>query len=391
MIDGLGGLPNETGKTELEVANTPNLDQLMKKGVYGLMNSIKRGVIPGSDTSQLNILGYDPYEYYPGRGPLEALGAGMELKHGDIAFRANFGTVNERFEVIDRRAGRIDTETAHEIAKSIERIEIDGFEFIFKPTVQHRGVVIVRGDKTAVIGDTDPHKLGVPVLQPRITEENKEMVKAVNKYTAEVHRILRDHPLNKNREFPANIVLLRGAGEFREVESFENRHKIKGCCVAGAALYKGITRYIGMDVIERAEFTGTFETDLKLKAKVAKDALKEYDFVYLHVKATDNAGHDGDFQKKVRFIERIDRELIGELMDCKEVLVVTGDHSTPAVKREHSHEPVPFLIANVDARDYGARKFSEVECRKGELGIFEGKEVMQIVKAYMERTKKFGS
>ncbi len=391
LLDGVGGLPNESGKTELEAAKTPNMDNLMTRGVYGLLNSIGMGIVPGSDTSQLNMLGYDPHKYYPGRGPLEALGAGMKMEEGDVAYRANFATVDDKFTVIDRRAGRIDTKSAHELAKTIEEIEIDGFKFIFRATTQHRGVVIVRGKNTAITGDTDPHKTGKMVLQPEINENNKEMVKAINKYTAEVHRRLREHPINKNRELPANIVLLRGAGEYRRVPTFEERHGLKGCCIAGAALYKGITRFIGMEVPDIEGLTGTFETDLKKKAETAKKCLETHDFVYLHVKATDNAGHDGDFEKKVRFIERIDRELISNLMDSDAVIIITGDHSTPAIKKEHSHEPIPFLIANVPARNYGAKKFCEVECRKGELGIFDGDKVTQIVKAYMERVKKYGS
>ncbi|MEM0437977.1 MAG: phosphoglycerate mutase, partial [Candidatus Micrarchaeia archaeon] len=179
MIDGLGSLPAKGRKTELELAKTPNLDALARNGVCGLMHPIGVGIIPGSDTSQLNILGYPPEKFYPGRGPLEALGAGMHLEEGNVAFRANFATVDDRFVVVDRRAGRIATQDASGLAKSIASISIDGFEFAFKSTVEHRGVVVVRGKgTTGDVGDTDPHATGVPVRQPNITAQNAALVRA---------------------------------------------------------------------------------------------------------------------------------------------------------------------------------------------------------------------
>lgn len=390
MLDGIGGLPVKNGKTEWEITATPNLDKLARKGVYGLMYPIHMGVIPGSDTSQLNILGYPPYKFYPGRGPLEALGAEIEIQNNDIAFRANFATVDKKFNVIDRRAGRIGTREASKLAKCIEKIKIDGIEFIFKNTVEHRGAVIARGKGlSAEIEDTDPHATGVPIVQPRITTKNAKLVRAINKYTAKVHKLLQAHPINAKRRMPANALLLRGAGKMKNVEKFEKRFGMSACCIAGAALYKGITKYIGMDVIHVKGATGTYDSDLNAKAKTALRMLKKYEFVYLHVKALDNAGHDGSTAKRQYMIRKIDK-MVGKLMNEDAVIVITGDHSTPVCKRAHSFEPVPFIVSNVEARNYGLSKFCEVQARKGELGLFNGEHALRIAMAYAGRTRKYG-
>ncbi len=393
LIDGMGSLPVKDGKTEWELTRTPNLDRLMQKGVYGLMHPIGVGITPGSDTSQLNILGYPPEKYYPGRGPLEALGIGMELKEGDVAFRANFATVDRNMVVKDRRAGRISTPEAHGLAHEISDIRIDGFEFIFRASVEHRGAVIVRGkglgSNADGIGDTDPHKAGEKVIALDEKGKSARIAKAINKYTREVYRILSKSAVNRKRMLPANMLLLRGAGTFRKVDTFEKRFGMKACCIAGAALYKGIAHYLGMHVCLVNGATGTYNTDLGAKAKAAIKHLKDYDFIYLHVKAMDNAGHDGDVAKRIEMIRKIDR-MVGLIEDEDAVIVVTGDHSTPPTKKEHSYEPVPVLISNVQARDYRKKKFCEVECLSGELDEITGAELMKLIMAYSGRTKKYG-
>ncbi|MCX8200056.1 MAG: 2,3-bisphosphoglycerate-independent phosphoglycerate mutase [Candidatus Micrarchaeota archaeon] len=389
LIDGMGSLPVKDGKTEWELTPTPNLDKLMQKGVYGLMHPIRIGVIPGSDTSQLNMLGYPPEKFYPGRGPLEALGIGMELKQGDIAFRANFATVDNNLVVKDRRAGRIETQDAHALAREISYMKIDGLEFIFKASVEHRGSVIVRGNVRGLgsegICDTDPHREGARV----VLREDNALARAIKKYTLKAHEILSKSSINRKRKLPANALLLRGAGTYNEVEPFEKRFGMKACCVAGAALYKGIARYLGMHVCHVAGATGTYSTDLEAKARAASAHLKEYDFVYLHVKAMDNAGHDGNVKMRIEMIRKIDK-MAGMLGKEDAILVVTGDHSTPPTKREHSFEPVPILISNVAARSYGMKKFCEVSCAQGELGRIEGKDIMGLVMAYSGRSEKYG-
>lgn len=388
LVDGMGSLPVKGRKTEWELTPTPNLDKLMQNGVYGLMHPIGRGITPGSDTSQLNILGYPPEKYYPGRGPLEALGIGMELREGDVAFRANFATVDRNMRIIDRRAGRISTQEAHALAREISSLKIDGFEFLFRPSVEHRGAVVVRGARKMHIEnlDTDPHATGVAI---RRVEEKDGLSKAINKYTRVVHGILSRSNINKGRKMPANCLLLRGAGTYRKVEPFEKRFGMKACCIAGAALYKGIARYLGMHTCIVNGATGTYDTNLEAKARAALNHLPEYDFIYLHIKAMDNAGHDGDVKKRIEMIKRIDK-MLGMIRKEDAVIIVTGDHSTPPTKREHSHEPVPVLISNVEARDYGKKKFCEVNCRAGELCEINGSELMGLILAYSGRTEKYG-
>lgn len=390
LIDGMGSLPVKSGRTEWELTETPNLDSLMQKGVYGIMHPIGIGITPGSDTSQLNLLGYPPEKYYPGRGPLEALGIGMDLRDGDVAFRANFATVGKDMVVVDRRAGRISTPEAHELAREIAGTRIGGLEFIFKASVEHRGALIVRGkDASGDIGDTDPHITGERVLQLEEKGKAAKMARAINKYSEEIHRILSKSSVNRKRRLPANALLLRGAGTYRKVEPFEKRFGMRACCIAGAALYKGIARYVGMHVCLVKGATGTYETDFGAKARAALKCLGEYDFIYLHVKAMDNAGHDGDVAKRVGMIRKIDK-MIEMIKDEDAVIVVTGDHSTPPTKKEHSHEPVPVLISNVQARSYGGKKFCEVECRNGELGEITGDVLMRLILAYSGRGKKYG-
>ncbi|MGB9635264.1 MAG: 2,3-bisphosphoglycerate-independent phosphoglycerate mutase [Candidatus Micrarchaeia archaeon] len=392
IIDGIGSLPVRDGKTEWELTRTPNLDRFMRCGVYGLMYSIRMGVIPGSDTSHLNILGYTPEKYYPGRGPLEALGAGIVLKEGEIAFRANFATVDDMFNVIDRRAGRVSTQEAYLLSKEIEHMVIDGYEFFFKSTIEHRGVLVVRGKLPGRhIEDTDPHETGKPVVWPKPSGDGARLANAITKYTKEVYKRLSRHNINTNRKLPANIVLLRGAGVYKKVEPFEKRYGMRACCIAGGALYKGIARYVGMDVIDVKGATGGYDSDLDAKAHAARELIKTYDFVMLHVKGMDNAGHDGNIRMRVNMIKKIDR-MLGKLTDLKDtIMVITGDHSTPPTKMAHSHEPVPIIIYGVEARDYGARKFCEVECGKGELGRICGDQLMQLILSYSGRTEKYGS
>lgn len=390
LIDGMGSLPVKNGKTEWELTPTPHLDKLMQNGVYGLMHPIGIGITPGSDTSQLNILGYPPEKYYPGRGPLEALGIGIQLEDGDVAFRANFATVGKGLVVKDRRAGRIRTEDAHALARGISYMKIDGFEFFFRASVEHRGAVVVRRKggipKNISIGDTDPHKEGVPVM----LKKDNALARAIAKYTLKTHEILSKSDINKGKNLPANALLLRGAGTYKSVEPFEKRFGMKACCVAGAALYKGIARYLGMHVCNVNGATGTYKTDFKAKVRAALSHLNEYDFVYLHVKAMDNAGHDGNVKMRTEIIRKIDG-MVGMLSKRQDaLLVITGDHSTPPTKREHSFEPVPFLISNVAARDYGAKKFCEIECSHGELGTITGRDVMRLILSYSGRSEKYG-
>ncbi|HID73353.1 TPA: 2,3-bisphosphoglycerate-independent phosphoglycerate mutase, partial [Candidatus Micrarchaeota archaeon] len=347
IIDGLGDLP--TPKTPLQAAKTPNLDKIAHKGVTGMLAPLGRGVVPGSDTSHLELLGYDPRLFYCGRGPLEALGLGMELEEGDVAFRANFATVEDG-KVVDRRAGRIDTESASKLAEGLS-MEIEGVKVIFQNSVEHRGALVLRGAGIShMVSGTDA-KRGHPLPLSHPFDESGESEKTarvVNTFMQKAMEKLGTSHVNKIREAagkpPANALLLRGAGSYVEVPTFEERFNVKAACVAGGALYRGVARYLGLDIFMLTGNTGDKHTDLKAKAIAVVKALEDYDLLFLHVKACDNFGHDGDFKGKTKMLERIDKEMISALAKTGADLVITGDHSTPCSRKGHSGHEVPILF-----------------------------------------------
>ncbi len=398
ICDGLGDLPVD-GRTPLQAAKTPHMDLLAKNGVCGLMYPLEIGVIPGSDTSHLNLFGYDPKMFYSGRGPLEALGAGITLKPGDVAFRFNFATVSGSGAILDRRAGRISTTEAEKLGKELAKIKkVDGVEVIFRHTVEHRGALVLRGKGlSANITDTDPHGQGnVLKCESRDgSNESKYTAEIVNKFMKLAHEKLKKSLINKKRAKEkkpvANAVLLRGAGAFEKVPSIYERYGIKAACIAGGALYKGVARYIGMDVIDVKGATGTKDTDLHAKAQAAALALKNHDLVFLHVKATDSFGHDGDFAGKMHMIEKIDL-MVEELLRIEDtVLVVTADHSTPVSLKAHSADPVPLAMMKKGGRVDWIERFDETSCARGSLGRIRGKFLLPLVLAMMGRAKMYGT
>lgn len=391
VIDGLGDLP--TPKTALQAAKKPNMDKLAANGITGLMSTITRGVVPGSDTSHLQLFGYEPRKYYSGRGPLEALGVGIKLQEGDIAFRANFATVDSSLKILDRRAGRIETS----IGKALELeigMQIEDVQVIFKSSVEHRGALVLRGRGLShEVSSTDPHGPG-NVLACKPEFESPEAVKTariVNTFTKLVFGRLNNHPLNKGRKLPANMVLLRGAGSYKNVPDMNERFGIKAACVAGGALYKGVARYVGMDVIDAVGATGTKNTDLKAKGNAAAKALSSHDFVFVHVKACDSFGHDGDCKGKAGMIGRIDKELIPILLKTGAYLVITGDHSTPCSRKGHSGHEIPVIVYGKDERKDGVKKFDEISCMDGGLGHLRGRDIMPIILNLIEKSKMYGS
>jgi len=389
IIDGLGDLP--TPKTPLQVAKTPNLDKLAKNGITGMLSPISRYMIPGSDTSHLQLLGYDPKFFYNGRGPLEALGLAIELQEGDVAFRANFATVRDGI-VVDRRAGRIDTKTASLLSKLLS-MEIEGVKVIFKNSVEHRGALVLRGDGLSCnIGETDPHsKHPIPVCHPiDDTAEAAKTARIVNKFTKIAQERLSMASENKSRKKPANAVLLRGAGEYQEATSFIERFGMNGICVAGGALYKGVASFMNMDLALVPGATGDKNTDFIAKAKATASALaSEYDFVFLHVKACDSAGHDGDFESKTKALEKIDK-MIPILEKTGACIIVTGDHSTPVSRKNHTGHEVPILVYRGERSD-DVKKFDEKSCALGGLGHIEGKDIIPLILNVTERAEKYGS
>ena len=409
IADGLGGRPSDMdGKTCLESANTPILDALAARGALGLVDPIGPGVRPGSDTAHLSLLGYDPYEVYTGRGVYECLGIGMDVRAGDICFRANFASVEasaEGLKLLDRRAGRIETGQAElETALRALRIRsVAGVEVEFRASTQHRGALLLRGEGLSRnVSETDPHEVGtllhrsIPTVAGDLAGERTAEV--VNELTRESHEILKDLPINRRRiaegKPPANIVLVRGAADCPALPSIESIYGVRGAVIAGGALYKGVALGVGMTSVEVPGATGGLDTDLGAKADALIKALESYDLVFVHVKGTDNAGHDSNAAAKAGFIERIDRELFGAIVDrldwSNTHLAFTGDHTTPIDFGDHTCEPVPVMFVGPNVGQDATTAFGEREAGRGGLGRFSGR-ILPMLLGYNNRSPKFGS
>lgn len=403
VCDGLGDRPiQDLGyKTPLEYARNPNMNFISAVGVCGIMDPIAPGVRPGSAPAHLALFGYDPYRYYKGRGVFEALGVGVEVKPGDIVFRINLATADQNFRVLDRRAGRIKDEDADKLVQDLNReIQVPGVEVYFYHGVEHRGVMVLRGEGLSWrVSDTDPEKPGLPILESLPLEKSVEAEKTaeiVNTIVKKAYTVLSSSPVNRDRRSrglpPANCILVRGASPCESVEKFSERYGLKAACIAGGPLYKGVARYIGMDVLNVKGALGTYETDFKAKVEALIDALKNYDFVFTHFKATDLAGEDGDYRKKIEVIERIDealKPLIDEVED--NLVVLTADHSTPCSIKTHSADPVPIAIAGPGVRIDDVGRFEERICAKGGLCRIRGLDLMPILLDLANLTHKFGA
>lgn len=410
IADGLGGRPSDfKGKTCLEAARTPNLDELARRGETGLVDPIGPGIRPGSDTSHLSLFGYDPHVVYTGRGVFECLGIGMNVQSGDICFRANFATVERREDeliVIDRRAGRIET-GQDQLAEALNAVRLEnapGITFEFCPSTQHRGALLLRGENLSrFVTENDPHEVGekAPAFSPQAGHDDevvRRTANALNEFAKRSYEVLHDHPVNRERvkkkEFPANYILARGASERPHLESIESIYGVQGAVIAGGALYRGVSLACGMEAIEVPGVTGGLDTDLAAKANAALAALQTFAYVFIHVKGTDNAGHDRDAAAKAAFIERIDAELIGPLMEGVDWeithLAFTGDHTTPIGFGDHTAEPLPVLFAGPNVRGDETTTFDEREAAQGGLGRFSGC-VLPILFNYNNWNPKFGS
>jgi len=397
LCDGLGDRLTK-GKTPLEAANTPNMDLISERGISGIMDTVRAGIRPGSDTSHLSLFGYDPFEFYTGRGPFEAAGAGVELEKGDIACRCNFATMKNG-EVVDRRADR-EEEGLDELAKEVEKIKIKGVKLIFRRCQGHRAVLIIRGKNLSPrVSDTDPEEINVPPSKSRAIDGKKDSrntAEILNEFTRKTEKILSEHKVNKERirkgKPPANVVLCRGTGVHPKLEPFEEKHGMKGVCISATTLITGVCRAIGMDTIDVKGANGHINSDIGAKARAAIKALKRYDFVFLHLKGSDEASHDGNFQAKREFIERIDKEVVASILgEVKNTTVVlTADHSTPISVRQHSADPVPIAILG-DVRTDSVKKFTERACARGGLGRICGINLMGIILDLSDRARLFGA
>ena len=379
VVDGLGGLPHpDTGKSELETARTPNLDRLAVESACGLTTPVAPGITPGSGPGHLALFGYDPVKYLIGRGVLEGIGIGVELKEGEVAARGNFCTIDESGLLVDRRAGRISTSESAPLVELLDRIELPGVDISVYPVRDHRFVLVLRGDGLDErVTETDPQLVGVPPLEAEAivpeAEKTAEIVRAFTKLAREV----------LCGRSSANMVLLRGFSALPDLPDMGKTYSLNPACIAAYPMYRGLAHLVGMKVIP----TGmSFDDELDTLEK----SFHEHDFFFLHYKPADAAGEDGDFEGKVETLESLDA-LIPRLLDLDiDTLVVAGDHSTPAIMGSHSWHPVPLMVkASIYAGD-GAGEFSERVCASGSIGRIPAVSVMTIALANAGKLQKFG-
>ena len=380
VLDGLGGLPDpKTGKTELETARIPNLDAAAAKGICGLADPIAPGITPGSGPGHLALFGYDPVSCEIGRGALEATGIDIELKAGDVTARGNFCTIDGKGIITDRRAGRISTEKSTELCKILDGMKIDGVDIKVYPVREHRFVAVFSGENLAAeVTESDPSRTGTaPLKITAISQEAKRMADTANRFTAKAKEMLAKH-------HPANMILLRGFSKKPQIQTMQEIYKLNPLAIAVYPMYRGLARLVGMKVAQ----TGTTLED---EFKTLKENYKDYDFFFLHVKWTDTAGEDGDFARKVKILEQVDAALPALTALKPEVLVITGDHSTPAAYGGHSWHPVPVVICSKYCRTDGVKEFSEQAFLAGGLGRIASTQIMPLALANARKLTKFGA
>ena len=380
VIDGLGGLPHaETGKTELESARRPNLNRLARESLCGLIDPIGPGITPGSAPGHLALFGYDPVEYNIGRGVVEALGIGCELKPDDIAARGNFCSVDDNGVILDRRAGRISTDMNAELCRLLSDINVEGAEVSVLPVKEHRFVLILRGDGLSPeLADSDPQQAG---LAPRPVEalapQARRTADIANEFVSQAGSRLQHEPA-------ANMVLLRGFSRRPAMPTMPEIYKLKPAAIATYPMYRGLARLVGMDVLPSGE-------SITEQLDNVRHYYADYDFFFIHFKSTDARGEDGDFQAKVQAIEDLDGALANLLSLEPDVLIITGDHSTPATLGRHSWHPVPFLLRARWCRPNNVADFSERACLGGGMGRFPATEIMPLAMANALKLDKFGA
>ncbi|PTD94430.1 2,3-bisphosphoglycerate-independent phosphoglycerate mutase [archaeon SCG-AAA382B04] len=400
ILDGVGDRPiKKIGKkTPLEKANTPNLDKIAKNGINGIMDPISPGTRPGSDTAHLSLLGYKPKETYRGRGPFEAAGTGIDIKENDICFRVNYATKKDN-KIIDRRANRI--KKTKEISKSIKNNikNIEGTEIIFKDSTAHRAALVLRGEELSdKITRSDPKETNKPPEKMEPLEKDAEKTaRILKKFIQRAERVLKNHPANKKRKkqnkLPANTLLLRGAGKTPDVQNFQKKYGLKGTIISATGLIQGIGKIIGLDVVQPKGTTCGYDSNLNNKSKATKKALKNNDFVLLHIKGGDEVSHDGDYKKKIDFLENKVDSAIGNVLESinnRFLTILTADHSTPISIKDHSADPVPLSIMGEGTRTDEVKSFDE-NTYQGGLCRIKGKNLFPISLDLINKTHKFGA
>ncbi|MBE0698001.1 MAG: 2,3-bisphosphoglycerate-independent phosphoglycerate mutase [Anaerolineaceae bacterium] len=382
VMDGLGGLPMQSGGlTELETAKTPNMDRLAAGGMLGQTNPIDFGITPGSGPAHLSLFGYDPVKHEVGRGVLEALGVGMYVHRGDVAVRGNFCTIDGDGIISDRRAGRISSEDAAPLIEKLKAIRLPGVEIETRHVKEYRFAVVFRGEGLSPdLDETDPQRTGVaPLPVVARNPEAQHTADLFNQWIAEAKKILADQP-------KANCLTLRGFATDPRLAHFKERYNLRAACVAVYPMYKGVSSLVGMDIINVEG-----ETPADEFAAVER-IWNDYDFIFVHIKKTDSYGEDGNFDGKVHVIETVDEALPHLLKLNPDVLIITGDHSTPCKLKSHSWHPVPFLLsAPATIRSDDQTQFGERACARGGLGTINSLEAMPLALAHAQRLTKFGA
>jgi 2,3-bisphosphoglycerate-independent phosphoglycerate mutase len=380
VADGLGGLPmSPGGKTELETAKKPNLDALAKIGVQGASIPVCPGIAPGSGPGHLGLFGYDPVKYLIGRGALEATGIGFHMQAGDVAARGNFATLDASGNISDRRAGRIATEESAPLAIRLREVKVPGYETFVEPVKEHRFVVVFRGaGLKGNVKDTDPQKTGVPPLPAEAHDaDSHKTADIANQWIAAATKLL-------SGEKKANGLTLRGFAERPNLPTYEEVYGLKAAAIAVYPMYKGLARLVGMDIVGKAQ-------TLAEQIGVLEENWSKYDFFFLHYKYSDSTGEDGNFDAKVKRIEDFDSVLPRVRALKPQVLIVTGDHSTPSYLKSHSWHPVPTLLVSDCCRPDGHTTFGENTSIHGGLGHFKAKYLMTLALANAGRLGKYGA
>lgn len=402
VIDGVSDrpCPDLRGLTPLAAAKKPVLDKLAAEGICGIMDTIAPGVRPGSDTAHLSLLGYDPHTYYTGRGPLECVGTGIPMEPGMIGFRCNFATVSKDGIITDRRAGRIQDTQALSAAIQKE-VDLSGFrvDFSFRSGAGHRAALALKGKGLGhCVTSNDPKKEGVPplkVTEGKQTQADQKTADICNEFVRQSSEILFKHPVNVERVKkglnPANIVLMRGAGEMGDLPPFEKKYGLSGSVISAASLITGIGTAVGLEHIHVDGITGSQESNIAGKIAAAQEQLTKKDFVLVNIKGADESGHDGLAVQKKNFIEKIDKEFEPLLALKDTIIIVCADHTTPCSIKDHSADPVPVIIRGDGVRTDDVFRYDEFSCAKGGLNRIRGCDLMPTALDLINRAHKFGA
>ncbi len=402
VLDGISDRPCPAlgGITPLAAAKKPVLDRLAKEGVCGIMDTIGAGVRPGSDTAHLALLGYDPYRYYTGRGPLECEGTGIHMEPGMIGFRCNYATISREGIITDRRAGRIhDTNALSTAIQDGVDLENFGVEFTFRSGAGHRASLALKGEGLGYcVSSNDPKNDGVAPLRVkplRQTAADEKTAEVCNEFIRQSGRVLFDHAVNSERLKmgipPANIVLMRGAGEMGHFEPFSKKYGLSGSVISAASLINGIGTAIGLERVHVQGITGSQDSNIPGKISAAMHELETRDFVLVNIKGADESGHDGLAEQKRDFITKTDAALapLLDIPGC--IIVICADHSTPCTIKDHSADPVPVLIHGDGVRVDDVERFDEYACAYGGLNRICGAALLPTALDLINKAHKFGA